>query len=50
MFVCVCVCMCVCVYFVVENPVLVIPILIAIPSLVSLHLNLMNKSVKFSDL
>ena len=42
----VCVCVCVCVHFVVENPVLVIPVLTAIPSLVSLHLNLMNKSVK----
>ena len=43
-------CVCVCVHFVVENPVLVIPVLTAIPSLVSLHLNLMNKSVKLSDL
>lgn len=42
--------LCLCVYFVVENPVLVIPILTAIPCLVSLHLNLMNKSAKFSDL
>lgn len=39
-----------CVHFAVENSVLVIPILTAIPCLVPLHLNLMNKSVKFSDL
>ena len=42
--------LCLCVYFVVENPVLVIPVLTAIPCLVSLHLNLMNKSAKFPDL
>jgi len=50
MFIYLCVCVCARMHFVVENPILMIPILTAIPSLVSLHLNLMNKSVKFSDL